>query len=180
MIPTRTTPPSVRMPQFTNILSFTSVCEANIITQLIVCHVMLKFATDILCLELFLQVMNNNKNCLLLDCSCQNCGILAVHDHQAIACHSDCLEWGGTAWPRFVSITAQCSAHYSTARRPNGHFLDYSPSHNWPFKLGNRIPDTSYGKNAQCSSPLSLLFKAFRKPLTFTPTLKQAHTSTQS
>lgn len=73
-----------------------------------------------------------------------------------------------------------CSAHCSTAMRLNGYFPNYSQSHNWPFKLGNRIPDTSYGKNAQCSSPLSLLFKAFRKPLTLTPTLKQAHTSTQS
>lgn len=72
------------------------------------------------------------------------------------------------------------SARCITAMRLNGYFLNYSQSHNWPFKLGNRIPDTSYGKNARCSSPLSLLFKAFRKPLTLTPTLKQAHTSTQS
>lgn len=70
------------------------------------------------------------------------------------------------------------SAHCITSVSLNGCFLNYSQSHNWPFKLGNKIPDTSYGKNARCSSPLSLLFKAFKKPLTLTPTLKQAHTST--
>lgn len=72
------------------------------------------------------------------------------------------------------------SAHCIASVSLNGYFLNYSQSHNWPFKLGNKIPDTSYGKNARCSSPLSLLFKAFKKPLTLTPTLKQAHTSTQS
>lgn len=40
-------------------------CEANIITQLIVCHVMLMFGIDILCCGEFLQVTNSNKTCLL-------------------------------------------------------------------------------------------------------------------
>lgn len=151
--------------------------------------------------ELFLQVMNDkllsNKNCFLLSKAVRTAEYWECTTTSAIVCPSDCSEWGSKAWPSFVSVTASYPAHYSSALRlmdvengcwkwvlkvdiENGYFLHYSQSHNWPFKLGKRIPDTSYGKNAQCSSPLSLLFKAFRKPLTFTPTLKQAHTSTQS
>lgn len=83
--------------------------EANIITQLLFVMLCWSLWWTSFAVEPFLQVINNkflsNKTCFLLECNCQTCRILEMHDHQ---CH--CMsQW--LVWARQNSLAQVCECH---------------------------------------------------------------------